>query len=236
MMDRVLLSPALEVQSGDMIFNIGYIVPAVLLLLLPLPLVFGKTKDYRTRGYAPNPTLRGAFRAWQNWLDLVRAAGGVSLLLNDSIIIESSDANSVWLAFCIKAGVLAIGVMLQTFHFGSELNIFAPVFYLSGITLVLPAITGGWDFTASGFAVLFAWTMAWGTRDIRYLVPSLGIALGISGVFLRGFDAWLAVNLGLVFSSLLFATLFQKRLMFVGNDSRGSTPTITKAPVPAVPQ
>ncbi len=206
-----------------MTFNLNYFLAAVGLLWLPMPFLARKDKAYANRVRSTSTTLPGLFQAWQNWADLIRSAVGTYALLELSIGLDGSGKDAA-LAGLIKAGILVLGVVIQTVRFTPGQTFLAPLFYLTGITLVFPGYREG------AFAVLFGWIFVCGTRDPRFLLPTMGVALPISNYFLSGLSRAVLVNTAMIFLPILSGLLCQRRLVFVSRERR-----FNRAPIPKEP-
>jgi hypothetical protein len=186
--------------------------PAVALLWLPLPL--GLARQHRYRSQAPLATVFGLFRAWQNWVDLFRAPAGAFLLMALAIETDPHDLQSESVALYIRGGILGVGTLVQMFRFGGEVNIFAPLCYLSGLTLMVPGYLEG------AFALLISWAFAVGTGDCRWGLPVMGVSLAAAGTAFDQFNALSWLTCGLVLLPPLIAVLAQKRILFVARERR----------------
>jgi hypothetical protein len=191
-----------------MTFDVPFFTAAVLLLLLPVPYTgFGVKTD--GRGRSQSVTVFGMFRAWQNWLDAIRGGVGAWLLFERSIVVDASSAS---LALYLKLGIVAVGALIQTLRFGPGVSVYFPLFFLSGVTAVVPG------YQAGGFAVLFAWVFTGGSRNPLFHLPVLGLSLGVGGYFLTGMTLLLKFSVGLIFAPLLMAVLLRRRPLFVSRE------------------
>ena len=197
-----------------MTFNLNYFLAAVALLWLPLPYLARQGYTSSNRARVTSATLGGALGAWQNWADLIRAGVGVYALMELSIGLEPNSGEGP-LAQWIKLGIMLVGVLLQTVRTGQ--GILAPLFYLTGMTLVLSPLA------VAGFSVVLAWVLAAGIKDPRLVLPLMGSCLLIGSYFLGEFSLIVKFNAGLIFLPLVFSLLFQKRQMFVTRESRVSS-------------
>ena len=142
-----------------MTFKLIYFLPAIVLLWLPWVLSAKQTKAYRKSARTASATLLALFTAWQNWVDLVRSAVGGYLLLNCSID-SMGEGHSQSQVFYVKAAIIGIGALLQMVRFSSSgLVIYAPLFYLSGLTFVLPADVSGGLSALMGMKKLNGWEL-----------------------------------------------------------------------------
>jgi hypothetical protein len=88
-----------------------------------------------------------------------------------------------------------------------KVQILAPIFYLSGLTLVL----GG--FHQGVFAVVVGWMFAIGGKNLAYQLPAMAVALVAAGSVL-GLGLPLLLNSALILLPLLVAAFSRKRLVF----------------------
>lgn len=212
-----------------MTVDLFYFLPVIGLLWLSLPLSASKGKKSAYPGRTPNVPVRGLFLAWQNWVDLVRSGVGAYALMELSIGLEAASQQEITIAFVVKAAVLVVGVLIQTVRWTPGLNFVAPLFYLSGLTLVLPGYTEG------AFAVIFAWIFTWGARDPKFHLPIMTTALAVAGYFLGGLSQVLLLNCGLVFLPAFFALLCQKGLLFVFRESKLANARSSTVPTSSSP-
>ncbi len=214
-------------KLNRIVFHWEYFLPAICLLCLPVTLTTGRWGvSISDRQYFHNG-IGGLFRAWQNWIDLLRAGAGTYALLHLSMTATTKADGVPFIVFLIKVAVLAVAVMMQTIRFGDGLNFFAPIFFLSGLTLMLPGYTEG------GFAFVFGWAFAIGGKNARYQLPVMGVALAIIAPLLGNLSQLFMLNLALIFAPFLASTLFRKRMLLM---SRGvkipAEEAIVKQPQP----
>ena len=201
---------------NQIVFHWEFLLPAIGLLCLPLPLTSGRwgvsvsDRQYYHHG------LRGLFCAWQNWVDLFRSAAGAYALLHLSMTIGSKAQGVSMTVFLVKAAVLSLGVLAQTIRFGDGLNFFAPICYLSGLTILLPGYMEG------GFACCFGWAFAIGGRNAKYQLPVMGAALAIIAPLLGNLSQMFLLNCGLIFAPLLWPVLLRKRILLMSRGAKGS--------------
>ena len=187
-----------------MTLNWEFILPAVLLLWLPLP---GVVADGQRRKDAP-PNLVGLLRAWQNWVDLLRALAGVYLLTTLAFGSASEGKADPGTLLGIRAGILGIGLLVQVVRFNEGLALYAPVFYATGLALMTPGYLLG------AFAAFFGWALACGLKDYRLLLPAMALALAVSSYFWEGVNRSLLVTCGLIALPFLLSLLAQRPLLF----------------------
>ena len=114
----------------------------------------------------------------------------------------------------LKAAILGIGLLLQVVRVRKKVLFLSPVFYLTGITLVLAGIPTG------PFAVFVGWLFAIAGKNPPYQLPVMGIALIVAGYVLGElFKPMFMCNVVLVFSLPVLGFLFQKPLIFVSKDA-----------------
>jgi hypothetical protein len=196
-----------------MSFDLKYFLIGVTLLWLPLPASLGRSAKGRYQTQVLLPSVGGLCRAWQNWVDLFRAAGGAYLLMNLSLRLDSnatpSEAMSV---LYLQAGILAVGLLIQILSFTHELNVVATLFYLTGMTAVLL------EYQLGGFAVLFGWALAIGTKEPRALLPSMALALALGGFLFEELCLLLYLNVALLLLPQGLALVLQKRILFTARE------------------
>ncbi len=155
------------------------------------------------------PTVVGMLRAWPNWLDAARAGAGTYLLTGPALTVDPQAAGAEFTALCVRFGVLALGLLIQTVRFKTEVVFLSPIFYLCGLTLVLPGYEVG------GFAVFVGWLFAAGGKNPAYQLPAMGVAAAAGGYFLSGLNLPLMMAVALIFLPPVLGQLFRKPLVFV---------------------
>lgn len=185
---------------------------AALVLLLPPITLRGATKTFSlSRRHYP-VSIPAMLTVWQNWVDLLRAGIGTYLLAHRSILTESGAAKSDARALMLIAGVAGLGLVFQTVRFSRGIQLVAPVFYLSGTTIVFS------DFATGGFAVFAGWMFAMGAGKIVYQIPITVVALGIAGYLIVGPNLALILGCLLAGLPLFVAFLLRLPLLFVTKD------------------
>jgi hypothetical protein len=195
-----------------MTFDLVSFLSAVALLWLPLPVSSGRRLGDPMP--VPLPTIENIFRAWQNWVDLIRSASATYALLYLCIKVDSTSPEATANVFWLQVGILAVGVIFQSLRFIPETGLGAPVFYLSGLTIMLPGYVEG------GFAVGVGWALAVGAKDPRVILPAISGLLLLTGFCWRGLLTWHWVTALLVVSPVLVSLLCCRRLSFVARDRR----------------
>jgi hypothetical protein len=201
---------------NHIVFHWEYFLPAIALLCLPLPLTSGRWSVSVSDRQYYHHGLVGLWCAWQNWADLLRSVAGAYALFYLSMTVETKANGLPMAAFLVKAAVLAFGLMTQTIRFGDGLNVFAPICYLSGLTIMLPGYLEG------GFAFCFGWAFAIGGRNAKFQLPVMGAALGIMAPILGNFGQMFLLTCGLIITPLLLPVLFRKRVMLMSRGAKGS--------------
>ena len=210
-----------------MTFDVPFFVAAIVLLCAPLPYRLGRGQGYAMPGRASAPTMFGVFCAWQNWVDLLRSLAGCWLLFQDkTIVVDVADGRASANALYLRVAILAGSVLIHSMRFGGGLNIYTPVCFLSGLTVLVPA-SGKTDIVLAGFncgskegwfAMGFAWAFALGLRNPIVLLPAMGVALAAAGYLLSGMNLQLQLGIGLVFLPLVLALLTQKKPQIVSRE------------------
>jgi hypothetical protein len=180
---------------------IGLLAPP---LLIPAPL-----RKYLAKPRRNEPaSVFSLLGLWQNWVDLARAAAGVYVLTELGIEVPSGVEGVATKALILEGCVLIATTVVQTIRSTSTIQFLAPIFYLSGVTLILPGYVPG------GFAVFVGWLFALGGGKAIYQLPVMGIALGAVGSLL-GLSLPLILNCGLIYLPLILAFMFRKELFFM---------------------
>lgn len=141
-------------------------------------------------------------KLWLNWVDLARASLGAWLLLTTAIEYVPDDRPARQAALLLRAGILVVGLLLQTVRVKRLVYFVAPAFYLSGITLLMG------DGFAGAFAVAVSWAFAVALRNGQFVLPVMAPALALSTLVLGDLGLLLFVNIGLLITPLLLGVLY----------------------------
>jgi hypothetical protein len=123
-----------------------------------------------------NEGLASLIRSPLNWMDLARGAAG-AWLLQDGFKGTLASGDELAMTFlAIQFVVLFAGVLAQTLLFHKPVRVIGPLFFLTGITLVI----SGW--LTGGFALVIGYACALMVRRLSIvfvLVPPALIAFGV---------------------------------------------------------
>lgn len=192
-----------------MLISWPHLAPALALLLLPMGLFYGKTIRYRPIMSEWGSRRGRIFGLPHHYIDLVRAAAGAWLLAH---AITPPDPLPTGLMkhapALIHAGVIMVGVLLQTIVCREPDSLNAPFAYLVGLAAgFLPPLV-------SGMALVLALTVSLGCR-----VPALffaTLAAGVAGTGLlflgRKHIAEVAPISAAAFIPWILAPLFSREL------------------------
>ena len=192
-----------------MILHSPWLLAATAVLWPPMPtprrlkLAF---KEPRTHSRDPV----ALFKSWRNWIDLVRSIAGVYLLTRFAVIADPDTPGGGLKAMMVIAGVICAGMLLQTVRFDGKVHFVAPLFYSSGLTLMLSGYVTG------GFALFVGWLFTMAGKNIQLQLPVMLVALAIGG-FLLDRNLALIVNCALISIPLLLPVLFRQPLRFIVN-------------------
>lgn len=214
-MNRIAIDFDLAQWQQWLVLDSTFLILATALLWLPFP---NLNKRFRMRWLLlryTQPEVGKVLGSWQNYLDLLRAAVAAFVLLSFSNHLQANPNVRPELLWIPKASLL-IGVLIQTVRWTSPAMLFAPVFYLGGITLVVSGYIEG------GFAFLFGWAFAIGAKDVRWQLPVMGGSLALVGFFNQSISLWLVLNVGLIFLPLTVALMFNRRLAYPSREPRAT--------------
>lgn len=185
-----------------------FLVPALLLLLPPLPL--GELKRRLHQKRALKTSLPGLLAAWRNWVDLIRSGAGVFLLMGYGLTLDPELESGGVKVLAVNGAILALALLLQTIRMaGGKIHFFAPIFYVSGLTMVLSGPVEG------GFALFVGWLFLIGSGNPVLHLPLTAAALGAGGYVIGGLSPALLLNGVLIFIPPVLGLLFQNPLIFV---------------------
>ena len=168
------------------------LLPALLLLWFPrqwlrIGAIGRRVRGSRSREWAPTRERQpGDLSVWlgeelgkaRNWVDLLRAlAGGAAvggmLFAGVEAFVPAAvppEPLTLKLILGLKVFVLLVGLTVQMFRFEKKLSMFAPIFYLQGLSFGLIGLK------AALAAILLAWVF-------NVLLPSAGVMLAVFGCF-----------------------------------------------------
>lgn len=198
-----------------------YLAPALLLLLPPIPIkAASKTFALSHRpGYSV--ALGSMLVTWQNWVDLIRAAMGTYLLAHGAILNEAGTGSPNARGLLLISAMAGIGLLLQTVRYTRGVQLIAPIFYLSGMTITFS------DFAAGGFAVFAGWMFAMGASKVIYQMPVTLIALAGAGYLFNGAGIGTILSCMLAALPLVAAFMFRLPLLFVARSPK-PTPIVSE--------
>jgi hypothetical protein len=183
-----------------------YLFAALILLSPPLPYSAGLQRSILK--FRSLPSAFAALRLWQNWVDLARAGLGVYLLTVLAIKVDVREPGAEFEALGIEALLLGLTILVQCVRILRTVQVLAPVFYLSGLTLTM-----GGDYLQGSFAVVVGWLFAIGGKNLNYQLPAMAAALAAAG-YVLGLDNHLYLNCALIFLPFVLSIVFRKRLLF----------------------
>ncbi len=113
----------------------------------------------------------------------------------------------------IKAAVVGVGILVQMIRSKLEINLLAPAFYLSGLSLFFYGPISG------GFAVAVAWMFALALNNPALVLPVAAVALGAAGYLIQEASIFtLALNVAALLAPNFIALLYQKPLILVSQE------------------
>lgn len=190
---------------------------AVALLVPPLPLSESLRHFVLKSRRNASANIKSTLELWQNWVDLARAGLGVYVLTTLAIQVDTQVEGAALKALMLQGAILAIGIVVQSLKFSGEIRIIAPIFYISGITLMLPGIAVG------GFAIFTGWLFGVGSTNPRFVLPVMGIALGAAGYVLGSLGLEVILNCGLIFLPMFLAFMARQPLVVVAREPKRMT-------------
>ncbi len=148
----------------------------------------------------------------RNYIDFARAALGSAVLLGmwpevASAAVEADFVEADPLVWAVQVSVLFVGALVQTLRYEHRASLYAPLFYLSGLTLGMCGL----------YPALFAMVLVW---SIHRVLPGPGAMLSIQtllvlifGVVFRGVGSRETfVAAALVFLPVALSLLSRRRL------------------------
>lgn len=156
-----------------------------------------------TRGSDPTDarvSLRMEILKPRNYIDFVRATLGSAVLIGTSpewasAAVGADFAEAEALVWAVQVSVLFVGVLVQTLRYEHRISLYAPIFYLSGLTLGMCGL----------YPALFAMVLVW---SIHRVLPGAGALLSIQALLVLTFGvAFQGVGSRLPFTAAAFLFL-----------------------------
>jgi len=162
----------------------------------------------------PAVSLREEIAKPRNTIDLLRATLGSVVILGTFEGIEpalragpGADAAELQRVFFFQIAVLLAGVLIQTFRYEGRLTLFAPIFYLSGLTF------GMCGFYPALFALVLVWTINLGLPNAAAFLSVYALLVGTFGLMFDGLANPLPlIATGLLILPVFFSLLLRRRL------------------------
>lgn len=157
----------------------------------------------------------------RNWLDLFRAMiGGIAVM---GIAADLSEGSISKIPLIITASVLALAVVVQMIRIEGRLGLFAPIFYLQGLTF---AVLGGLVGTISMVASWALTPVLPSPSALLFVQGAIALCLTllltdaapVLGVIMAGLT-WLPVVVAVLVRKRLSAS-FDKKLKVIPRDAR----------------
>ncbi len=163
--------------------HLPLLVAAGVLLLFPLPLLFGPGGQFRELDRSWSKLRWQALLFPWHWIDLVRSLVGVKLLLAAFALVPASHDPIPKTAAFVFAGMLAVGLIVQTVACRAEAGFHLPVAYLGAmVAVVFPPVL-------ASLALISAIMVAFAVNTLTAFLWALPVALGAIGMWL--FPQWM---------------------------------------------
>lgn len=191
---------------------------------------FKDTNPARTRQPGdPTVSFREEWGKFRNYVDLMRGALGSVALVGwlpgvTPAILPAGDAptTTVQLVFWIVIAVLVLGVLIQSLRFEVRISVYAPIFYITGISL------GACGPTVSLFAFALLWTINMALPNPTALLSVYALLVAAFTGLFEGLDRPLAfVMAGLCFLPVLVSLLIRRPLVVMTKKSKASSAAAT---------
>jgi hypothetical protein len=181
---------------------------AVVLLLAPLPLFFGKGVELRELERSwESVWMRALLLPW-HWVDLVRAGTGTWLLMAAIGLTSTAEVMPGKTLLALAAGVLVVGAVVQAVACRADEVFFIPFVYVLAETAVLfPPLL-------AALALILAITAAFAFRSLAAFLWCLPVCLVALGQWL--YPNWLLLGIGAMVPVLaaLLPLLFHRAFVF----------------------
>ena len=198
--------------------NLEYLLLPIGIVLLAVPTTVICGSRMRERLGQParrrGEGLVSLVRSWINWIDLVRGAAGAWLVQKPFQDSVSSQDELAMTFLAVQLALVFLGVLAQTLWVHRPVRVIGPVFFLTGITLVLSGpLTGGFALV-TGFSCAL---MIGRVSAVFTLVPVALLGFGYLFDELSAVDAFNAAVFAL---PAFLAFTFGTRISFVRHTAR----------------
>lgn len=200
-------------MARAMIINYIYLVSALLIGLAPaiVPFILVKESARKTmvhRHESPHEPITRHWAYWGNWVNLLKGFLCGYLIWNGAFAFDEKKPGSQMIAVVAMNFPFFLTLVVQMVRFSKgRMVLLAPSLFASGFVFATGEV-----FTGS-FAVIASWLFAWSARDIRILLPTMGVLLGVSDFLVNGKDI---VSLGrapVLMLPLIIGIFLQKSLI-----------------------
>lgn len=182
---------------------------ATLLLWIPFPHMGHEQKMRWIMVRYTQPEIGRVLGNWQNHLDFLRSVvGGLVVASFEKQLGAGASAGAILWEGWLPEAIVVTGVLLQTVRVGTPVTLMAPIFYLSGLALVLPGLLEGL------FAVVLGWLLVVGGRDVRCQLPAMGGGLALAGFFNQNLNGWLIALVGCIGLPLVLSLVSGRHLAY----------------------
>jgi hypothetical protein len=180
---------------------------ALILLLFPLPLFFGKGVEFRELSRAWGRVWTKTFSLPWHWIDLVRVAAGVWLLRTAIGLSHRTGGAAGHAELAIAAGVLILGMIVQSVACRAEGGFSMPfVYVLAATAMWFPPLLACLALVASLAGALAC-------QSLGSFLWWLPVSLGAIGFWLYPDWLMLASGIGLSLGAALLPLLFQREFV-----------------------
>ncbi len=219
--DTLINRIAPYVSAGPAVTDWILFILAVVLLWAPYPPLTNRLRLGSLLARYTQPEIGRVLAYQPNYIDLLRAVAALFVLRE--LLARWPDgvgAHTTLQPGPVLMAVVALGALLQTVRMPLPLTIMGPIFYMTGVTLLLP----GW--LEGAFAVAFGWAFTFGTKDLRFQLPAMGVALGLAGFFNDNLTPLLLLTAGLNLAPTVFGLFLDSRIIFAARESRPERSTV----------
>ena len=147
----------------------------------------------------------------RNYFDLLRGSIGSWAVMNFCFSLPPvADAPSPdrWTLLALQAGIFVVAVLIQMIRWYAKISLFAPIFFLMGLTVGVC----GWQVAL--FATVLVWALngALPNPEAFLFVQAIALA-GFSALFLGTITAMTLLGAALVFLPVVVSLLTKEQLM-----------------------
>ena len=127
------------------------------------------------------------FSKFRNYVDFLRGLAGSVAIMGSTWGVESCLQSAGDLSrtklLVLRSAILLVGVLIQCFRFENRFTMYAPLFFISGISVGLCGVP------VAGFALVLIWTINTGLRSPTLFLTFYALLIAIFSALFLGYKS-----------------------------------------------